>query len=327
MKHKLILIESALAHLEENRRCCRLCPQECGTDRSRGERGICGGGNKISLASALLHFGEEPVISGVSDCSHDPDRERGGSGTLFFSGCSMKCLFCQNYQISWEYRGQEHTPRELAEKMLNLQDHGALNINLVSPTHFLIQILEALQIAYSKGLKLPLIYNSSGYERKDILKHMEGIIDVYLPDFKYYSSDLAVRFSSAIDYSSRARSALEEMYLQRPTLRMNSQGIAEEGLIVRHLVLPGLVQDSIRILRWIAKNLSVGVPLSLMSQYQPRFKAPRRFKRKLDPEEYQRVVDAAKELGFLTVFHQPLLFQKNDHRMPNFERDNPFDWD
>lgn len=328
-RRKLNKIEEALSHLAEHETRCRLCPRECGVDRKSGKTGFCQTADQAALSHAILHFGEEPVLSGLHDCAQETDTisfDRSGSGTLFFSGCNLKCCFCQNYQISWLNQGRERSTDELAAQMIALQNKGALNINLVSPTHILIPILKALQKAYIRGLHIPVVYNSNGYEKAEVIRHLEGIVDIFLPDFKYFSPELSEALSQAPDYFLHASASIREMSRQMPLLSCDVKDIASKGLIIRHLVLPGQGEDSIKILEWTDKNLADGFALSLMSQYKPCYKAPSRLRRPLDAEEYGRVVEKALDCGFETLFIQPEPFTSKDHRTPDFDRKNPFDW-
>jgi putative pyruvate formate lyase activating enzyme len=318
-----------LYHLATHETECKLCPRECGVDRKSGEKGFCQTADQASLSHAVLHFGEEPVLSGIHDCARETGKSRihrTGSGNLFFSGCNLKCLYCQNYQISWLNQGEDLTSDELASQMIGLQKRGALNINLVSPTHSLIPILKALHKAYALGLHLPLVYNGNGYEKAEIVQYLDGIVDIYLPDCKYFSSQLSRDLSQAPDYFRYASALIREMYRQRPILFCDDQDIAEKGLIIRHLVLPGQSEDSINILRWLARHCRDGTALSLMSQYKPCHQAPAGFQRSLEVEEYDRVVKEAIDRGFETMFIQPEPFASGEHRTPDFDRKNPFDW-
>lgn len=329
IRQKRKKIEEALYHLIEHETECNLCPRECGVDRKSGEKGYCEATNNASLSHALLHMGEEPVLSGLHDCTDAFGKEitpHVGSGTLFFSGCNLKCCFCQNYQISWLNLGKEWTSSRLAKEMIALQEKGALNINLVSPSHLLIPILKALQEAFACGLCVPLVYNSNGYEKPDIIQHLDGIMDIYLPDCKYFSSRLSRSLSNAPDYFLFASACIREMFRQKPVMTCDDLGIAQEGLIIRHLVLPGHSTDSMMILHWLAQNCTEGIALSLMSQYKPCHEAPVSLQRALSDEEYDRVVQAASELGFETLFIQPESFSQQEHRTPDFKRKNPFDW-
>jgi putative pyruvate formate lyase activating enzyme len=322
-------IEAALGRLESHETECRLCPRDCGVSRAAGERGYCESGREAVVSHALLHFGEEPVISGTRDETDERDKKEGkraGSGTIFFASCNLKCRFCQNYQLSWLGRGRPVRDEELAGMMLDLQHKGALNINLVTPTHFLLPILRALRIAYSKGLEIPLVSNSNGYEKASVLAHLEGIIDVYLPDLKYYSPSLSLRISEAKDYFPHAGEAVKEMACQQPVLVLDDRGIARRGLIVRHLVLPGQAGDTRAILEWLARELGASVAVSLMSQYHPRFRPPEDMMRPLTKEEYEQALSIAEELGFQCLFVQPDSFAPDEHLVPDFDRADPFQW-
>lgn len=328
-QRKIDRIGAALARLEAHEKDCRLCPRECGADRAAGERGYCESGRQAVVSHALLHFGEEPVLSGCQESPPDAkvkEKERAGSGTVFFSGCNLKCSFCQNYQLSWLGRGRPAGDDELAGMMLDLQDKGALNINLVSPTHFLLPILRALRIAYSKGLEIPLVANSNGYEKAAVLAHLEGVIDIYLPDLKYFSEALSERISGATDYFSQASEAIKEMACQQPSLVLDDRGIARGGLIVRHLVLPGQAEDNRAILGWLAREFGRTLALSLMSQYHPCFRPPHDMLRPLSREEYRDALSFAKELGFECLFVQPDSFDPGEHLIPDFDRPEPFQW-
>jgi putative pyruvate formate lyase activating enzyme len=322
---KIDKIEFALGKLKSHEADCRLCPRACGIDRSAGEKGFCESGPAAVVSHALLHFGEEPVLSGGH--GFGGGREGGsGSGTIFFAGCNLKCGFCQNYQLSWLGQGRAVGDEELARLMLDLQSQGALNINLVSPSHFILPILRALWIAYSEGLKIPLVSNSNGYEKASVLALLEGIVDVYLPDLKYFSPDVSLKYSGSADYFSQASEAIREMAFQQPVLVVNDQGTAERGLIVRHLVLPGQVKDSMAVLDWLSGEFGGGLAVSLMSQYQPCFRAPEELQRLLTREEYSEVLSKAQELGFERLFSQPEGFGPEDHLFPDFDRAQPFHW-
>lgn len=312
---KLELVEKALARLSPLEARCTLCPRDCGVDRTRGAEGVCRTGSRASVSHALLHFGEEPVISG-----------REGSGTIFFSGCNLKCLFCQNYQLSWLLEGRPVDEEELAALMLDLRARGARNINLVSPSHVVLPVLRALRLALPRGLDLPIVWNSNGYDGLEAVRALEGIVDVYLPDLKYHSPDLARRYSAAPDYFDKASQAVKEMSLQQPALDVGADGTARRGLIVRHLVLPGAVEDSLALLEWIGKELSPFIGLSLMSQYHPCYKAPEDIRRSVTADEYRRAAEAAQALGLEQLFLQPEPFAADEHLMPDFRKDAPFSW-
>ncbi len=326
---KLKKIQTALENLLPHETECRLCPRECRVNRNAGELGFCQKGDRASLSHAVLHYGEEPILSGHHDCTKAGKMEnqlQQGSGALFFSGCNLKCLFCQNYQISWFNTGTEFRSEELAMSMLNLQEKGALNINLVSPTHLIVAILKALEKAYKQGLRLPLVFNSSGYEKAAVIRELDGIVDIYLPDLKYFSSRLSEKFSGALDYFDHASRSIQEMFRQQPELICNDSDVAEKGFIIRHLILPGQSDDSLRILEWIVRKLSCRVGISLMSQYYPRFKAPSCLQKTLDPGEYFKVLNRAFELGFENLFYQSEPFHPREHLLPDFDRVDPFEW-
>jgi putative pyruvate formate lyase activating enzyme len=323
------LIDAALARLSPLETQCTLCPRMCRVDRSVAT-GICRTGADARVSHSLLHFGEEPVLSGHEDCARTvtgDSRRSGGSGTVFFGGCNLKCLYCQNYQLSWLDEGPPVDDAVLAAMMLDLQRRGALNINFVSPTHVVLPILRALRIACAQGgISVPLVYNSNGYDSPNVVALLEGIIDIYLPDLKYASSALSERYSGAADYFEKASAAVREMSVQQPVLELDANGIARKGLIVRHLVLPGHAEDSVEVLRWAKRHLSPYIGLSLMSQYRPCYKAPREIGRSVSPEEYRRVADTALELGFGSLFLQPEPFAPEEHRVPDFKKKEPFDW-
>lgn len=322
-------VDRALSALASHEHECRLCPRDCRVDRMEGELGVCGIGPAATVASALRHFGEEPVLSGVSRCREQGISEKqsgSGSGTVFFSGCSLKCRFCQNHQISHARKQHPLSDEELAAVFLDLQRRGALNLNLVTPGHVLLPILRALRIALRRGFRLPVVYNCGGYEKADVLRKLEGVVDIWLPDIKYHDPEPAAELSRAPDYFKWASAAVIEMFCQQPRLESFAGGAARCGLIVRHLVLPGRGADSIRILRWMADHLSLSIGLSLMSQFRPCFETPPAYQRAVEPEEYRAVLRAAQELGFETIFAQPEPFNPGEHLIPDFSRDRPFKW-
>lgn len=258
---------------------CRLCPRACGVDRTRGQTGVCGMGSRITAARAALHFWEEPPISG-----------KRGSGAVFFSGCSLGCAFCQNTEISHERFGRELTTERLREIFENLIDQGAHNINLVTASHFLPSILPAL----SPKLPVPVVYNCGGYESVEALKLLEGKVDIYLPDLKYAEGPLAARLSHAPDYFDVACRAIDEMVRQVGPCEFGPDGMLKKGVIIRHLILPGQVQNSLKVLDYIAEHFPKGtVLLSLMAQYVPsgRVRHTPPFDRPITEEEYKAVVD------------------------------------
>jgi putative pyruvate formate lyase activating enzyme len=312
---KLELVGKALELLAPLETPCTLCPRVCRVDRTKGADGVCRTGRLASVSHALLHFGEEPVISG-----------RSGSGTIFFTGCNLKCLFCQNYQLSWLLQGEPATDEELAAMMLGLQAKGAHNINFVSPSHVVLPILRALRIALAEGLDIPLVWNSNGYDSLEVIQALEGVVDIYLPDLKYHSPSISKKYSAAADYFPRASEAVKEMSLQRPALDLGPGGTARKGLVVRHLILPGAVEDTLVILKWIRENLSPFIGLSLMSQYHPCFKAPEEILRGVSAEEYKRAADEALSLGLDHLFLQPEPFRADEHLVPDFRKEKPFRW-
>jgi putative pyruvate formate lyase activating enzyme len=285
-------IERAYASLED---CC-LCPRECGVNRLQGKQGFCRAGAEPKVASWNVHPWEEPPISGAR-----------GSGAIFFSGCTGRCLFCQNYPISQLGVGNEVSVERLAEMMLELQRKGCHNINLVTPTHFVPQILAALPHAIEGGLRLPLVYNTSGYEMVEVLELLEGVVDIYLPDAKYADDETARRLSGFVRYVEANRAALKEMYRQvGGEMVLDDEGIARRGLIVRHLVLPGGLAGTPEVLRWLAENLSPRVYVSLMDQYFPAHKAVGHpiLGRKITVEEYENALNAFDEVGLENGWRQ-----------------------
>lgn len=285
---------------------CTLCPRKCGADRYTNT-GFCGCGTVVRAAKAYLHMWEEPCISGTS-----------GSGTVFFSGCCLKCCFCQNYKISCENFGMEISETRLAEIFLELQKKGAHNINLVSPTQFVPQIISALDLCRGK-LKIPVVYNTGGYERVETLKMLEGYIDVYLPDFKYYDNALAEKYSGAKNYFEVVTAAVKEMYRQVGDCK-TTDGIIHRGMIIRHLVLPTHRHDSMKTLKWISENLPRdGVMVSLMSQYTPFYKSSehKEIARRISTFEYNSVLEKARELG-LNGFMQEKSSAKEEYT-PDFD--------
>lgn len=265
---------------------CEICPRQCKADR-KIVRGFCGVGNRPKVAKAFLHKWEEPCISGAN-----------GSGTIFFSGCNLKCVFCQNYNISQEYSGKEISIEELSNIYIRLQQMGAHNINLVNPTHYVVQIKKSLEM--SSSLNIPVIYNTNAYETIDGLKTVEGLVDVYLPDFKYMEEGIAKKYSGAPNYFEAACTAIKEMYRQVGGPILDENGVVTRGLIIRHLILPGLAGESIRILDYIKNNLPDDIYISLMSQYTPFYRAENypEINRRITRREYERVLNHFFKLGF-----------------------------
>lgn len=268
---------------------CTLCPRRCGANRETG-RGFCGESSKIRIARAALHFGEEPCISGTK-----------GSGTVFFSGCALRCRFCQNAKISHQGFGTEISEERLGEIFLELQNQGAHNINLVTPSHFAPQIASALR-AVRNQLKIPIVFNGSGYESPEILQEFNGLTDVYLTDLKYFDPEKSQRYSGAADYFAVASEAIKEMFRQVGPCRFSADGLLERGVVIRHLVLPGAKADSIKLLNWIASSFSTAeIRVSLMRQYAPcgdLSNCPE-LNRSLFSVEYEAVLREAQKLGIL----------------------------
>lgn len=274
---------------------CMLCPRSCKVNRNKGEIGLCGASSKIKVARIALHYGEEPPISGTN-----------GSGAIFFSGCNLKCIFCQNYDISIKNFGKEITIEGLANKMLDLEKQKAHNINLVTPTHFIPQIREALIIAKKKGLKIPIVYNSSGYESKESLKLLDGLIDIYLPDLKYYDDFIAMRYSKAFNYFQIATSAIDEMYKQVGLPKFDKNGIMKKGVIVRHMLLPGKIEDSKKIIHYLYKKYNNNIFISIMNQYTPmkQVKDIEELNKTITKKEYDDLILYACNLNIENAFIQ-----------------------
>lgn len=268
---------------------CNLCPRECQVDRIHGEIGVCGVSRVLVYgARAALHMWEEPCISGTK-----------GSGTVFFSGCPLRCVYCQNYEIARAEKGIGITVERLAEIFIELQQKGAANINLVTPTHYTLEILEALKLAKQKGLTLPIVYNCSGYENVETLKMLRGFVDIYLVDYKYEDPQLAQRYSNAKEYPEIMKLALREMVEQCSEARFDEEGMMQNGVIVRHLLLPGAVQQAKQIVKYVYETYGDQVYLSLMNQYTPlpHVAAWEELNRTVTVEEYEEVVDYAIALG------------------------------
>lgn len=285
---KLKKIRQALTILEDSLKRCVICPRRCGVDRTAGEKGYCRAPLEAVVYSYLAHHGEEPALSGES-----------GSGTIFFTHCNMKCVYCQNYYFSQLDNGQTVSTEKLASIMLNLQKMGCHNINLVSPSHFVPQILSALEIAIEKGLNIPIVYNTSGYDLIDTIRLLDGIVDIYLPDMRYADNSMAKKYSDAADYVERNRESVSQMYSQVGDLVVNEDGIAQKGLIIRLLVLPGNISGTAETLKFIKENISGRTYLSIMSQYYPTFKAYsfKEISRGITADEYKNIVDEARLLG------------------------------
>lgn len=274
---------------------CLLCPRKCGINRSTGQTGVCGVSSEIKVARAALHYWEEPCISGKK-----------GSGAVFFSGCSLHCVFCQNREISDGKAGKVISKERLSDIFIELADKGANNINLVTPGQYIPDIVWAVNDAKSRGMKLPIIYNTSGYENVTELKLLEGIVDVYLPDFKYMDSTLSAKYSRAKDYPSVAKQALSEMVRQQPDVVIdNATGLIQKGVIVRQLLLPGHVNDAKAVLKYLYDTYHDHVYISMMSQFTPiALKDYPEINRTVTRREYERLVDYALEIGITNAFIQ-----------------------
>jgi putative pyruvate formate lyase activating enzyme len=277
--------EDALALLDGS---CRVCPRMCTVDRLEDERGLCKIGRRAIVASHFPHFGEENCLRGWR-----------GSGTIFFSGCNLRCVFCQNYDVSWQVQGEEVSRERLAEMMLELQAIGCHNINWVTPEHVVPQILEALPIAIDGGLRLPIVYNTSAYDSMDSLHLMEGVVDIYMPDLKLSTAEATRRYLGKREYSEVAFRNVVEMHRQVGELVLDDRGLAKRGLIVRHLVMPGMVDESEAILRFVAEELGPTTYVNLMAQYHPAGRSDRyeEINRRPHQEELELAFALADELG------------------------------
>lgn len=283
-------VEEAVASLGE----CRVCPRDCGVDRLADKTAACYTGRYAQVASYFPHFGEEDCLRGWK-----------GSGTIFFSMCNLRCVFCQNYDISQENKGLEVTPLELASMMLELQESGCHNINFVTPEHVVPQVLEGLLVAVEAGLRLPIVYNTSAYDSAESLRHLDGIVDIYMPDFKFWDERLSLKYLIAKDYPEAARRTVKEMHRQVGPLKFDEQGLAKRGLLVRHLVMPGFLDETREIFRFLAEEVSPETYVNVMAQYYPAGKVTMaRFEKKyavinrhVTTEEHTEAVKTAESLG------------------------------
>lgn len=307
-------LDSRIERAYDLMKSCRLCPRQCGVNRLSGEQGFCRAPERVKVYSAHAHFGEEIPLVG----NH-------GSGTVFFSDCNLRCVFCQNWPIAHEGRGREISNQELAGMMLGLQAEGCHNINLVTPTHVMPHILEATRTALEKGLRIPLVYNTSGYERVDALQILDGIVDIYLPDMKYMQGDMAARYSSgAEDYPEVTRAAVLEMHRQVNGLTTDKQGIALRGLMIRHLVMPNRVAGTREFVRWVAENLPLSTYVNIMAQYRVEYKAfdyPK-IARGITPDEFLEAMEWAEEAG-LTRLDQHSLRMRDFYNRERSSRGFP----
>ncbi len=269
---------------------CTACPRNCRVNRLEDKFAVCKTGRYAIVSSYNAHHGEEDCLRGWR-----------GSGTIFFSGCNLRCVFCQNFDISWQVHGTPAPPEKLARMMLELQADGCHNINFVTPEHVVPQIVEALPLAVERGLRLPIVYNTSAYDSMESLELMDGVVDIYMPDFKYWDSEMARKYSKAPDYPEVARRTIKEMYRQVGDLVMDEHGLAKRGLLVRHLVMPGDIAGTREVMRWIARELSPTTYVNVMAQYYPAGKVSRseyvEINRRVLPGEYARALDEARRAG------------------------------
>lgn len=311
-------LEERTAALDKRLEECDICPRECSARRLDGEMGSCNSGLLPIVSSFCVHHGEEPVLSGTK-----------GSGTIFLGNCNMRCVYCQNYQISQQPESERLNEVEshvLAEHMIFLQDDlGCHNINFVTPSHFIPQIVRATLIAIPMGLHLPLIYNTSSYDSVKTMWELDGIFDIYLADLRYSSDENARKYSRVDNYVNNSRSAIKEMFRQVGNMEVDEQGIARKGLIIRHLILPNDIAGSEESLRWLANEISPEVTISIMSQYHPAHKVDEYpdLNRRITPTEYAEVVKLVEELGMVNGWMQGM--ESNKYYLPDFEReDDPF---
>ena len=276
---------------------CSLCPRKCKVNRLKGETGACKTATEFKVASINLHYGEEPPISGKT-----------GSGTIFFTNCNLSCVFCQNYPISQLGNGNFITTEELANKMIILQNKGANNINLVTPTHVYPMVAETIFIARQKGLKIPVLSNCGGYEQKEVLELMEPLIDIYMPDMKYSSNEMAKKYSKIDNYVEANRNAIKEMYRQKGTLKFDNNGIAKKGILIRHLVLPNNISGSKKTFEFVANEISIDTYMSVMAQYHTAniSHTIEQLNRKVSQAEYDKVVEDFKKVGLYNGWLQEL---------------------
>lgn len=280
--------DNKLEQLYNKLESCDLCGQDCKVNRAKGQKGKCKSGLKMKISSFTPHFGEEPCLVGKK-----------GSGTIFLFYCSLTCVYCQNWRISQKGRGQEKSPEEVADMMVNLQHRGCHNINWVTPTHYAPQLVKALKIAKDKGLEIPIVYNTGGYDLRKTIRLLDGVVDIYMPDMKYGSNETARKYSQAPDYWTINKKAVREMHQQVGDLEINKNGIAKRGLLVRHLVLPNEISDSKKILKFLAEEISKDTYVNIMRQYRPCYRASEypELNRRIKGGEYNKVVERAKKLG------------------------------
>lgn len=286
---------------------CILCPRNCSVNRNNGKLGYCRVGNELVIAKYYLHKWEEPCITG-----------KNGSGTIFFSHCNLRCIFCQNYKISILNYGKKITIDEFSKICLELQDRGATNINLVTPTHFVPLIIDGIKLAKKIGLRIPIVYNSSGYENIETIKMLDGIVDIYLPDFKYYSDEYAVKYSKCSNYFKYASSTINEMVAQRGKCRFDREGNMLSGVLVRHLLLPEMEEDSKKILKYLYDTYGNNIYVSIMNQYTPVRKCKyTELNSKVSNKVYNEIIDYAWDIGIRNAFIQEEGTQSESF-IPNF---------
>lgn len=285
-------LKERIKKVEEILKECNLCPRECGINRIKGEKGYCKSGYLPKVSSYNPHFGEEEPLVG-----------RGGSGTIFFSGCNLLCVFCQNYEISHLCEGEEVSFNSLAKMMLYLQSIGCHNINFVTPTHFVLPILKALEIAIPQGFNLPIVYNCGGYEEVDTLNLLEGIIDIYMPDIKYSNSSVSKKYSNAENYFEIVKKAVKEMYRQVGDLMINKEGVAERGVLIRHLILPDNKAGTKEVMQFISSEISPYTYINIMDQYYPCCQAKdfTSLNRRITMEEYKEAINIVLNLGLRRI--------------------------
>jgi len=289
-------MERQLKLLKKILQSCQLCPRQCKVNRLKGEKGYCKAPYELMVSSAFPHFGEEPPLVGLY-----------GSGTIFLTHCNLRCIFCQNYEISHLGEGETITPKDLAKIMLYLQNQGCHNINFVTPTHYVPQIVEGLMYAIEGGLNIPLVYNCGGYESLEVIKLLEGIFDIYMPDIKFFNAELARKYCNTPDYPEVVKKVVKEMHRQVGDLLIDNNGIAYRGILIRHLVMPNCLEDTREILHFIAKEISIDTYVNIMNQYRPLYMAPQypEIARRISLKEYLSALQIAKGFGLYRGFPLP----------------------
>ena len=296
---------------------CELCPRDCKVNRLNGQLGFCKASDKVKVALVSTHYFEEPCISG------ELGENQKGSGTIFFSNCNLRCMFCQNYEISHKGKGVEITTDRLAEIMIEQQERGVNNINLVTPTIYVYQIIEAIKKAKAMGLHIPIVYNTCAYETVETIKMLDGLIDIYLPDLKYFADNIAIKYSMAPHYFENASEVIKEMQRQVGKNVFDENGIMQKGMIIRHLILPNHLQNTKHVLKWIKENLHEGTYVSVMAQYFPTYKAKEdeSISRKINQKEYDEIEAYLSELDLENGYIQELGKHEEEY-VPNFDFSN-----